>query len=69
MSPDWTSDRPDIHGGKFGDNENQNEIINLDKNTILKYIMTTIYVFFSELGAEKEEKLRQMLKESGLNLL
>ena len=28
-----------------------------------------IDVFSSELGAEKEEKLKQMLKESGLDLI
>ena len=31
--------------------------------------LTQINAFLSELDADKEERLRQMLKESGLNLI
>ena len=39
-------------------------------NVLFKILFfNTMYVFYSELGAEKEEKLKQMLKESGLDLI
>ena len=38
-------------------------------NVLLKILFLQWMFFSSELGAEKEEKLKQMLKESGLDLI